>query len=1375
VATTTELDLNGTAGTDGATYRFEGQVTTPMLTTNGGAYALELVGGTSVTGMGLTTFDNTGALTLGDGGDVNAFANGVVASTVASIDLNGTVSAASGVITLDSAGGVDVAGTSLVGGASNSQITLSDLALADDASVTLGAGAATPIDTGSILGVAGGADERVAVDTTGAVSIGGAVGAADDSNDLDDFVVTQSGGVEFAGSVNVDTFTITDTTADSAISFQGVTDIDGGLIVQAGTAAYDMLLEGDSTTIAGTTIFRNTGDLGLGDEATDSLVFATGVTATDPGVIDLNGTVSVNSGDIVLGDADTTLNVSNTATLTSPDGAISVGIANLADDVTLTLGNGGDNVLSVAGAIGTDDGGATSEALVLNSTGTATVTGTIGTDANPLDELTITQSGGTAFDADVDAVTVTLTDTTGAVTFGGDLTANTLATAGQDYTVNLLGGATIASDTTFLNTGAVSLADTTFTGGLDTTAASGTTASGTIRTVDTALDLGATALAGDTTLVSGVGATNVASLNGAAEALTFQEAGATGAVGVAGAIDVASLTTSAGAFDVALTGASVQVGGATTLANTGANVLGDDAADAFELDGGLTATAGATTLFGDFTTDAADLTLAGTTIGGATTINTAGGALTLGATDGGASALSIDTLDGTVDIASFDDGGAVTLVSADAVNVAGGFASSALELQSGTSLTVGGDLAVAGALVNQDVGELTVAGTTSAGSLTSNATDGVLQFTGATTVAGALSLNDGASATFDGTLSAGSLSTGAVSMALNLNQAVTVSGATSLQNTGTTVLGDSGDAQDLGTTLSVAGPVQLFADLTADGNATFAGPVVQSGDSAISSGGGAITTAAIDAAGSDLVVNAGGGTVDLASVSGAALLNVASADTVTTGNLVAQTFDVDSVGALTTNGTFAFDTFDASGTNGSITLVGGGAVTGSGGTTFANGGGVSLVGADVDAFDATFANGGATAIDDGVFAFGGAVDTSGTGLTLSGATLATDSGAVTVGGLTLAGDGAIDATLGGDPTVDGAAVTLGGAVTGDFALEVFAGTGDVSAEAGLTTESLFIRSGSALTLGEVTTSGNTLRAVVSGDIALNGDLLEEVGDISIFTTTGNLSQAAGTTIRAEQGDVHLGALNLMTVNSVETPSGDILLTLLTPDGDQTAGRLVSRTKDAGDTSIDLNASGTVAVVSPGLADFGTADNGFFINASSQFFSLGGGRTFIESSNAVSLTTLPSLQQQNFEAALNQQAAERLPELALQNAVFAVQALGNPGVAVRAQTDNNAAADSANSQLSEEQELLTNLSEDVFQEITLVNAEQQPLCLPESLQGFDAVGCAGDEDRVAQWLDGLREELLLEVRDQPLLLPPVPRPRPASGLGAFGSAGGGGGG
>ena len=218
----------------------------------------------------------------------------------------------------------------------------------------------------------------------------------------------------------------------------------------------------------------------------------------------------------------------------------------------------------------------------------------------------------------------------------------------------------------------------------------------------------------------------------------------------------------------------------------------------------------------------------------------------------------------------------------------------------------------------------------------------------------------------------------------------------------------------------------------------------------------------------------------------------------------------------------------------------------------------------------TLASGTEVTVQDGQFIFGGAVDTtaSGTtgdalGLVLNDALVVTDSGAITTGAVTLNGNGGLDSTLLQSPS-GGAAITVTGNVTDGpdnaFAFSVFGGSdaGDVDLQGTVTVGSLFVRSGNALTLNDVTTTGNTVRARYgrepqwghrrrngSADRDSGGSLTQfvEVVDpnADVLETTGQ-----GSIVRADTGSVILGARDEMTINLVEAASGDITLALLGP-------------------------------------------------------------------------------------------------------------------------------------------------------------------------------------------------------------------------------------
>ena len=147
------------------------------------------------------------------------------------------------------------------------------------------------------------------------------------------------------------------------------------------------------------------------------------------------GTVDTTNGYDLGPDRGLTLNADTT--YNNPTDLV-LGAITLADNVTITLGNGNSGVISVKSISGTAGGSSGvlsgKSNVTINSTGAVTIIGAIGTD---IGTLTITNSGGTTFSSTVNATTVTLTNTTGTIAFNGALTATTLNTAAQAYNLAL--------------------------------------------------------------------------------------------------------------------------------------------------------------------------------------------------------------------------------------------------------------------------------------------------------------------------------------------------------------------------------------------------------------------------------------------------------------------------------------------------------------------------------------------------------------------------------------------------------------------------------------------------------------------------------------------------------------------------------------------------------------------------------------------------------------------------------------------------------------------------------------------------------------------------------------------------------------------------
>ncbi|MBV5303077.1 MAG: hypothetical protein JZU70_02580, partial [Chlorobium sp.] len=532
-----------------------GNATVSGLTTFAGAYNIAL-NGTTTTIDTATTFANSGLVTLGnDNNDVTTFSNGVVATSPTSKSIAGTIKATTGTSAINlGTTGVSVTDDATVGDAATGQITLGNVTIADGKTLTVGGGAATPIALGSVSGTADNAVSNLTFNTTGSVTVSGVVGT-----DLGTVTITQSGGTAFSETVSAGVVTLTDTTG--TISFAKAL-----AATTLNTAAQDYavsLLGGGTITDAVT--FSNTGTLTLGNDKNDVTTFSNGVEATAPSSKNIAGTIKATTGTSAINLGTTGVAVTDDATVgDTATGAISLGNVTIADGKTLTVGTGIGNTISLAGISGTA-GNAVSN-LTLNTTGGVTVSGVVGTD---LGTVTITQSGGTAFSETVSAGVVTLTDTTGTISFAKALTATTLNTAVEDYAVSLLGGGEITNAVTFSNSGIVMLGNEvsdvlTFTGGLTATAPSHLYIAGTVQTTNATIDFGNAPVDLTTDVTLSTGSTDLTvngNINGA-HALTLNSSGVTtlgGAMG--GTSELTALTTNAGGTTV-IGGSSLKFSGA---------------------------------------------------------------------------------------------------------------------------------------------------------------------------------------------------------------------------------------------------------------------------------------------------------------------------------------------------------------------------------------------------------------------------------------------------------------------------------------------------------------------------------------------------------------------------------------------------------------------------------------------------------------------------------------------------------------------------------------------------------------------------------------------------------------------------------------------
>jgi hypothetical protein len=511
----------------GQTIRFADNLSTAALTTTGNAYHLALVGD-STRVSGVTTFLNTGSLTLGNAAnDSLAFDGGLVATAPSGLSLGGTVATTN---------------TAMILGDNDTALVLNDhlsLTTAGGALAIHGAVNGSTANTQSLTLNAG---------ASGLVDVTGAIGQ---STSLKTLTLAHSNGAVFNAPVTTGTeVLLSNTTAGQTIRFA---DDLSTAALNTTANAYHLALVGGSTRVSGATTFLNTGILTLGNAANDSLAFDGGLVAVAPSGLSLGGTVGTTNTAMVLGDNDTALVLNDHLTLSTAHGALIInGAVNgtTANTQSLTLNAGTSGLVDVTGAIG---------------------------QSRSLKTLTLTQSNGATFQAPVKADTaVVLSNTTAGQTirFADNLSTASLTTTGNAYHLALVGDSThVSGATTFLNTGSLTLGNAAndslaFDGGLVATAPSGLSLGGTVGTTNTAMILGdndtALVLNNRLTLTTGHAALN---LDGAVSGAHELILNSTGATTFTKAVDATSITTNAGGTVV------IQGGRITT---TGAQSFGED-------------------------------------------------------------------------------------------------------------------------------------------------------------------------------------------------------------------------------------------------------------------------------------------------------------------------------------------------------------------------------------------------------------------------------------------------------------------------------------------------------------------------------------------------------------------------------------------------------------------------------------------------------------------------------------------------------------------------------------------------------------------------------------------------------------------------------
>ena len=422
---------------------FEGNVQVDDFLTTANNYSVAFTGATN-TFANAVTFLNTGALTLGDGGDSFAFTGGVTATDPSAITLDGTVSApGTAPITLgDTDTALSIAGTSTIGGTSTGAISLGAATLANKATLTVGTGVATPITLAAVSGTAGaGNSSDLTINTTAAVKVTGAV-----STNIGTVTITNSGGATFAGNVQI-----------------------GSLVTTKN--AYAVSLTGSNNSVSQSVDFLNTGLVTLGDAAgTDLFLFDGGLAFTGSAASTIGGVIRSSGDAINFGSGGVTL------------------LASSSVDTTNSGANTAGGPVTFGATVNGTVGGAAEALTVTAGLGNVNFSGAVG-GTDPLGAIIVNTGGQTLFDSTVKALSL-YTDQPGTAILNGNITSTGAAGVQiNEWTIGIKSGLTI--DTTSGN-------GTVVLGGVG----------GAINSVGAAQDLTISSGSGNVTLNSSIGATN---------------------------------------------------------------------------------------------------------------------------------------------------------------------------------------------------------------------------------------------------------------------------------------------------------------------------------------------------------------------------------------------------------------------------------------------------------------------------------------------------------------------------------------------------------------------------------------------------------------------------------------------------------------------------------------------------------------------------------------------------------------------------------------------------------------------------------------------------------------------------------------------------
>ncbi|MFM7058194.1 MAG: hypothetical protein ACKO2P_14845 [Planctomycetota bacterium] len=521
-------------------FTFAGDVTVTTLTTTlstvyTGQWNLTVQGALDITGSGLTTLNNRGALILGSSGGNNRhdLSGGLDASTNNGISVAGQLIAA-GPLTLTGGNLLSIPAntTSAITTTSAGTITLPTVHLANSVDLTIGGPNAGAITTGVISGTYYGASSSVRFQTASILTVNGNIEA-----DLDTMEIIGSAGATFNGIVTTNSaVTLTagtgTTTFTSSVSTATLTAAAGAgdVVFQIGAS-----VSGPATVATtGTVTFGNGPNMFSNPDAFD---FFGGLTRSG-GNSNVYGTIRATNASVSLAGNVTVTGNSTINAGTGGSSAISLGSVLVSSNTTLTVGSGDTGSVSLGSA--TRVASATNTTLQLSSSGSTTVSGAI-TELSVLQvdrgNATFTGAVGSALSPIASVVLVAASGTT---TFNGDFYATAVSGAGNAGSISFLGATTqVTNAASFALGGTLTLGGAlSFPNGFTSTSAT-TALSGTLTTVSSPISINSLSSTGGT-LTTGSTSSSTITL-GAVSGTTTVTAGdvsITGTVSGAGTLTI---------------------------------------------------------------------------------------------------------------------------------------------------------------------------------------------------------------------------------------------------------------------------------------------------------------------------------------------------------------------------------------------------------------------------------------------------------------------------------------------------------------------------------------------------------------------------------------------------------------------------------------------------------------------------------------------------------------------------------------------------------------------------------------------------------------------------------------------------------------------